>query len=181
MASSQAKQAFGVFSNRQQVEGALAELKAIGFPMSEVSVINQQAQASVHDNQDAKEQAEQASNVGAIAGGAMGGTAGLLLGMGTAALIPGMGPLALVGAAAMTLATTLTSSVIGATAGSLLGALISYGIPEEQATLYSDRIKGGEYFVMLDGMDAEVRQAAEVLTRWHIQELRIYDSAALVG
>jgi hypothetical protein len=76
----------------------------------------------------------------------------------------------------MTLATTLTSSVIAATAGSLLSALISYGIPEEQATVYSDRIGNGEYFVMLEGTQEEVCQAAGVLNRWNIKELRIFDS-----
>ncbi len=181
MALSQQKRAFGVFCHPKQVEGALAELKVDGFPMNQVSVINQQPeQKPIQDTNEATGKAQELTNVGAIAGGAIGGTAGLAVGLGTAA-IPGLGPLALAGAAAMALATTVTSSVIGATAGRLLGALMSYGIPEEQATLYSDRINSGEYFVMVDGTEEEVRQAISTLIRWNIQELRVFENEALLS
>ncbi|HBB31765.1 MAG TPA: DUF1269 domain-containing protein [Cyanobacteria bacterium UBA8803] len=183
MALSQHKRAFGVFLNYHQVTGALQELKGIGFPINQVSVINkQQEQEQIHDRKELVNKAQEITNVGAIAGGVVGGTTGLVVGMGTAAaLIPGIGPVALLGAAAVTLATTLTSSVIGATAGSLVGALISYGIPQEQATVYSDRISSGEYFVMVDGTEQEVRQAVGVLNRWNIQELRILDREGVRG
>jgi hypothetical protein len=79
--------------------------------------------------------------------------------------------------AATALATTLTSGVIGATAGGLLGSLAGYGIPEEQAAVYSDRIHHGDYFLIVEGTEAEVRQAEAILNRWNVQELRIYDAA----
>ncbi len=177
MALSQSKRAFGVFPNYHQIEGALAELKFEGFPMSQVSVINKHLDREpVQATNGTEKTARYVTNVGAIAGSSVGAIADLAVVMGTAAPIPGMNPLALAGAAAMTLATTLTSSVIAATAGSLLSALISYGIPEEQATVYSDRIGNGEYFVMLEGTQEEVCQAAGVLNRWNIKELRIFDS-----
>jgi hypothetical protein len=63
---------------------------------------------------------------------------------------------------------------MGATAGGLLGALIGYGIPEQQATVYRDRIHRGDYFVVIAGSEAEIRQAEAILQRWNVQELRIY-------
>jgi uncharacterized protein YcfJ len=169
------KRACGIFPTRDQVEGALEELRASGFAMNQVSVINKEPeQAVVMENN-----AQEGTNIGAIAGGAVGGTVGLLVGLGTAALIPGLGPIALLGAAATALATTVTSGVIGATAGGLIGGLIGYGVLKEDAVLYNERIAGGSYFLMLDGTETEMRKVATILNRWNIEELRIFDATPL--
>nr|WP_290227528.1 hypothetical protein [Trichocoleus desertorum] len=55
-----------------------------------------------------------------------------------------------------------------------MGALIGYGIPEVQAKVYHDRIHRGEYLVMVEGLEADIRQAEAVFSRWQIHELRIY-------
>ncbi|MBD2006132.1 MULTISPECIES: DUF1269 domain-containing protein [Cyanophyceae] len=170
----QQKRAFGVFLDIQNAEGAIEEMKAAGFPMNQVSTISKEPQQV---SPPPENKAQEGTNIGAIAGGAVGGTVGLAIGLGTLAAIPGVGAIALIGAAATALATTLTSGVIGATAGSLLGGLIGYGIPEEQAAIYEHRIHSGEYFVMVEGTEAEVRQAEAILSRWNVQELRIYDAA----
>lgn len=172
MALTQPMRAVGVFNNRRHAEAALEELRAVDFPMNQVSVIARNGeQTIVADNK-----AQEGTTIGAIAGGTVGGLVGLVVGLGTLAAIPGVGPVAFLGAAATALATTLTSGVLGATAGGLLGALIGYGIPEEQATVYRDRIHQGDYFVMVEGSEADVRQAEAILSRWHIQELRIYNA-----
>ena len=162
--------AVGVFSNRAQAEAALAELKASDFPMNQVSVIAKDGEPKVA----ADNKAQEGTTIGAIAGGTVGGVVGLIIGLGTLAAIPGVGPVAFLGAAATALATTLTTGVLGATAGGLLGALVGYGIPEDQAKVYHDRIHRGEYFVMVEGSEADVRQAEAVFSRWQIHELRIY-------
>jgi uncharacterized membrane protein len=161
--------AVGVFSTRAQAEAALAELKESNFPINQVSVIAKDGELPVADNK-----AQEGTTIGAIAGGTVGGVVGLIIGLGTLAAIPGVGPVAFLGAAATALATTLTTGVLGATAGGLLGALIGYGIPEDQAKVYHDRIHRGEYFVMVEGSEADIRQAEAVFSRWQIHELRIY-------
>lgn len=172
MALTQPMRAVGVFNRPNDLEAALAELRDVSFPMNQVSVIGRDAERRlVTDNK-----AQEITTAGAIAGGAVGGVVGLLIGLGTLAAIPGVGPVAFLGAAATALATTLTTGMLGATAGGLLGALIGYGIPEDQATVYRDRIHQGDYFVMVEGSEADVRQAEAVLGRWHIQELRIYNA-----
>lgn len=172
MALTKYQRAFSVFTNLLDAQNALEELKAAGYPMNQVSAI---ASNSDDIRGMATEKAHDATNAGAIAGGTIGGALGLAIGLGTAAVIPIVGPLALFGVAATALATTLTSGVMGAAVGSLIGALIDYGVPEPQARVYSDRINRGDYFVMAEGTEAEVRQAEAIMTRWNAQELRIYD------
>lgn len=172
------KRAVGVFSSRQDAEYALNELRDAGFPMNKVSIIAKDASdakiagAGVRDVDD--NQADDGAKTGAIAGGALGGITGLLVGLGALA-IPGIGPVMLAGATATAIATTLSGTAIGAAAGGLIGALIGLGIPEERARVYSDRVSRGDYLVIVDGNDDEIRRAEAILHRRGIQDWGIYD------
>jgi len=90
--------------------------------------------------------------------------------------IPGIGPIMLAGATATTIATAVSGGVIGAVAGSLIGALIGLGIPEERARVYSDRVSRGDYLVIVDGTEDEIRRAETILHRQGIQEWGIYNA-----
>ncbi|WP_414568821.1 histidine kinase [Nostoc sp. CCY 9925] len=172
------KRAVGVFSTRRDVEHALHELKNAGFDMNRVSVITRDGErddiagAEVRDRVGDK--SDEGAAVGAVSGGAVGGLTGLLVGLGTLA-IPGIGPIMLAGAAATALATTLAGAGIGAVAGSLLGALIGLGIPEERARVYDERVKRGQYLVIIDGTDAEIARAEAILRQRGIEEFGVYD------
>jgi hypothetical protein len=174
------KRAVGVFSHRRDAEQALNELRDAGFPMDRVSVVardadrhDQMAGAEVHDRvTDTK--ADEGAATGAATGGALGALTGLLVGLGAIA-IPGIGPVMLAGATATALATTLSGTAIGAVAGGLIGALIGLGIPEDRARVYSDRVSRGDYLVMVEGTDEDVRRAEAVLGRRGIQEWGVYD------
>jgi len=172
------KRAVGVFSTRRDVEHALHELKNAGFDMNRVSVITRDGErddiagAEVRDRVGDK--SDEGAAVGAVSGGAVGGLTGLLVGLGTLA-IPGIGPIMLAGAAATALATTLAGAGIGAVAGSLLGALIGLGIPEERAKVYDERVKRGQYLVIIDGTDAEIARAEAILRQRGIEEFGVYD------
>jgi hypothetical protein len=89
--------------------------------------------------------------------------------------IPGIGPVMLAGATATTIATTLSGGAIGAAAGSLVGALVGLGIPEERARVYNERVSRGEYLVIVDGTDDEIRRAEAILNHRGIQEFGVYD------
>ncbi|MEH2316108.1 general stress protein [Nostoc sp.] len=173
------KRGVGVFSNRRDAENALHELKKVGFDMNRVSVITQDgdkddiAGAEVRDRVGDK--SDEGAKVGAVTGTALGGLTGLLVGLGTLA-IPGIGPIMLAGAAATTLATTLTGAGIGAVAGSLLGALVGLGIPEERARVYDERVRRGHYLVILDGTDTEIARAQAILHQQGVEEFGIYDN-----
>lgn len=172
------RRAVGVFPDRRDAEQALHELRHSGFPMERVSVItrhNENEEIAGHQvREKVGDQAEEGATIGAISGGVLGGITGLLIGLGTLA-IPGVGPIMLAGATATALVTTLAGAGIGAAAGGLIGALIGLGIPEEKAKIYHDRVQRGEYLVIIDGTDAEIARAKEILHRWRIEEFDVYD------
>ncbi|MGH7998038.1 MAG: general stress protein [Brasilonema sp.] len=173
------KRAIGVFSNRRDAEKALYELRESGFPIDRVSVIKRDADqnddiAGAEVRESVGNKSEEGATVGAVSGGVLGGLTGLLVGLGTLA-IPGIGPIMLAGATATALATTVAGAGIGAAAGSLLGGLIGLGIPEERARVYNERVERGDYLVIIDGTDAEIARAEEILKRQGIEEFDVYD------
>ena len=182
----QNRRATGTFSSHQEAESALGELRNSGFNMDQISIIGNNindksdmagAQQGEHlnDLNDRDNKVGEGAATGAASGGAVGGLTGLLVGLGLVA-IPGVGPVMLAGAAATALATTLTGGAIGAAAGSLVGGLVGLGIPKERAKVYSDRVEQGDYLVMVDGSDQDIRQAEAIFQRYDIHEWGIYNS-----
>ena len=85
-----------------------------------------------------------------MTGGAIGGTVGLLAGIGSLA-IPGLGPFI----AAGPIMAALSGAAAGATAGGVVGALVGLGIPEYEAKAYEERVKKGGYLVAVHVEDGE--------------------------
>lgn len=173
------RRAVGVFSHRRDAEQALHELKNSGFAMDRVSIIAKNRDdrdeiAGTQVTEKVGDKSDEGAKVGGISGGAVGGLTGLLIGLGTLA-IPGIGPIMLAGGLATTLATTLAGAGIGAVAGSLIGGLIGLGIPEERARAYHQRVEEGAYLVIIDGTDAELSRAREILHRRGIEDFEVYD------
>ena len=191
MALGQHKRAVGTFSTHHEAETALRELRDSGFSMAQVSVVgrdidrhdtmagadasNRITEGTKHTARDTE--ADEGAKTGALAGGTLGGLTGLLVGLGAIA-IPGVGPIMLGGAAATALATTLAGGAIGAATGGLVGGLVGLGIPEDRARVYNDRVARGEYMVMVEGSDDDIRRAEAILSHRGIQEWGIYNSPA---
>jgi hypothetical protein len=184
----QQRRAVGIFPSYQATEIALSELKENGFLMNQVSVVGRDVNPYTEvtgayksnrlvdtGNLDSNEkEVPQTAAKGSVAGGAVGGLTGLLIGLGIVA-IPGVGPIMLAGAAATAIATTLSGTVIGAAAGSLAGGLVGLGIPADRAKIYSDRVSDGDYLVMVEGSEADIALARSILTRHGIQEWYVFD------
>ena len=94
--------------------------------------------------------------VGVGAGGALGGTLGLLAGIGALA-IPGFGPFI----AAGPILAALSGAAAGAALGGITGALIGMGIPEMEARQYEGKIKSGSILISVHVEDAEARADAK--------------------
>ncbi len=196
----QNKRAVGVFSSRQEVENALNDLRDNGFDMNNVSVIAKDAEDlnqrykigetrvekptetshetrhdTTHETRHDRNRVEEGAKTGLEAGGAVGGLTGLLVGLGTLA-IPGVGPIMLAGAAATALVTTLAGGVIGAAVGGLIGGLVGLGIPEHRAKVYNDYVVGGDYLVIIDGIEAEVLRAERILQNKGMREWEVYNA-----
>lgn len=189
MAVTHNKRAVGVFPSHQAAENALHQLQTDGFAMNQVSVVAQDADkldrsdrigdTNVRDLAE-ETQADEGAKTGATAGGVVGGLTGLLVGLGTLA-IPGVGPIMLAGATATALATTAAGSAIGAATGGLVGGLIGLGLPEDRAQDYHDRVVRGEYLVIIDGTDADILRAGEILKHCGVQQWEVYAAPAIVG
>jgi hypothetical protein len=151
--------------------------------MEQVSVAAKDAErgeqlAGADMSADVGNKADEGAAAGAVTGTALGGLTGLLVGLGILA-IPGIGPVMLAGATATAIATTLSGTAIGAAAGSLVGALVGLGIPEEEARVYNSRLSQGEYLVIVDGTDEDIRRAGAILSNLGIQQWRIYDAPSV--
>lgn len=170
------KRAAGLYYSRDEAEAAVRALKDAGYDMDQVSVIAKDADniAGTETTEEIGNKADEGAATGALTGGALGGITGLLVGLGTLA-IPGIGPILLAGAEATAIATTLAGAGIGAAAGGLIGALIGLGIPEEKAKIYSDRVGGGSFLVMVTGTGVEIDRAATIMRQHGVEEFDIYD------
>src|SRR4051812_39479466 len=82
---------FGVYPRVQRAQGAVDELVASGFSNADVSVLMADNQGSKDFAHHKDTKAPEGTTTGVAAGGAIGGTLGLLAGIGTLA-IPGVGP-----------------------------------------------------------------------------------------
>jgi hypothetical protein len=175
------RRAFGVFSNRQEAEEALNELKGSGFPMDNISIIardvDQGAQlggAEMSDRIGNKDVAASTGIVGEVAAASTLGS--VLVGLSSLA-IPGVGPIIAAGTVATALVATVASTGVEAAAISgLVRALTDLGIPEEQARTYSDRLHQGNYLVILDATDDEIRRAEAIFSNRGIQDWGVYNS-----
>ena len=89
----------------------------------------------------------------------MGGTLGLLAGLGALA-IPGVGPLI----AAGPIMGALAGLGVGGAVGGLVGALVGMGIPEYEAKRYEGRVKDGGILVSVHCESSEeISRAKDVL------------------
>lgn len=179
MAITEFRHAVGIFPSRQEAEHALRELRDAGFNMDKVSVVARDAgrddrMGGAEVSKSPGEQAAGGAAAGASAGAVTGGIMGLIGGLGVLA-IPGVGPIAEVG---VVLANTLLGSGLGAAGGGLVGALIGWGIPEERAQYYGDRVEQGDYVVLVEGTENEIRSAEAVLNRRGIRDWEVYGPPA---
>lgn len=179
------RHAVGVIPTRQQTETAIRALQAANFPMEQVSVVAKDTNgddrlAGVDLRAETGNQADRGAKAGAVTGGIGGAVLGAIevLGVSTTALalLPGAGQVLLFGTvAANALATAVAGGAVGAVGGGLLGGLVGWGVPEHRAKIYSDRVSQGEYLLMIEGSEAQVRAAEAVLNPQGIHEWGIYE------
>lgn len=134
----------GVFETRAAAERAVADLKAAGYRDDQIGMVAKDASGKTVRTDGAGEtNAEEGAAIGAVAGAA----GGALVGAGiVAGVIPVIGPVLAIG----TLGTILINAAGGAAAASIVGALVGWGIPEEDAKYYESEVQAGRYLVTVD-------------------------------
>ncbi len=143
-----------LFDDYTQAQRAVAALEQAGFASSEISLVSR------YRNDGSLADDASGAATGATVGGLAGGGAGLLAALGVIA-IPGIGPLV----AAGVLATTLAGAAGGTIAGGLIGALVDYGMSEDDAHVYSEAVRRGGSLVSVRADDARAAKAEQILNQ----------------
>ena len=147
--SSQAskKTTIGVFDSRVAAERAVADLKAAGYRDDQISLVAKNADGkTTRADGSGETHAGEGAAIGLATGAGAMTLGSLAMSFG---IIPVIGPILAVGP----LAAALISGVAGAAAGGLAGALIGWGIPEEDAKYYEGEVYAGKYLVTVDTTD----------------------------
>jgi len=160
----------GVFEHVEQAERAINDLKVAGFTPDAISVVTKDRKVEV---EGVGNEAAQGALVGSLGGGTLGAVLGWLLAGGTA-LIPGVGPIV----AAGVFGATVGGALIGGTLGGIAGALAGAGVPEDEATEYTEFVKAGRTLVTVNAANGQLLEAAmDVFERNGATTTRYYDQS----
>jgi hypothetical protein len=129
---------FGIYQNEKQAERTVDDLMAAGFSNDDISVLLPDNKGTKDFAHDKSTKAPEGTAAGVTTGGVIGGTIGLLAGIGVLA-IPGVGPFI----AAGPIMAALAGLGAGGAVGGIIGALVGMGIPEYEAKRYEGHIKAG--------------------------------------
>jgi hypothetical protein len=153
------KAVFGIYPNTAVAESAVDSLVTSGFSNDDVSVLMSDVEGKKDFAHEKATKAPEGTAVGVTTGGVVGGTLGLLAGIGALA-IPGVGPLI----AAGPIMGALAGFGVGGAVGGLVGALVGMGIPEYEAKRYEGRVKNGGVLLSVHcNTSAEINRAKDVL------------------
>jgi hypothetical protein len=150
---------FGIYKSSSQAEAAVDALVAAGFRNDDISVLMPDADSSKEFAHEKNTKAPEGTTTGVISGGAIGGTLGLLAGIGSLA-IPGLGPFI----AAGPIMGALAGLGAGGAVGGLVGALVGMGIPEFEAKRYEGHVKNGGILLSVHADNSDwVSRAKDIL------------------
>lgn len=130
------------FYDAESARNAINDLREAGFKGEDISLISPDNAAEGRTSDTEREGVVG----GLVVGGLFGGLAGWLMGLGALA-VPGVGPF--IGAGV--LAATLGGAVVGAGVGAITVALISMGLPEQEARYYEGEARKGRTLVAVSG------------------------------
>lgn len=165
---------FGIINNEDDAQRTISHLESAGFSTEDISIIFPEKlkamRTSTKDLGAAKKstrglglekhtKAPEGASTAAAAGGLVGGSLGLLAGIG-AISIPGLGAFI----AAGPLMAALSGSAIGGSLGLFMGALVGMGIPEYEAKHYQDSLNAGNYLISVHTENNdELNKATKIL------------------
>jgi len=158
---------FAIFRDRTHAEAGVESLIAAGFREADVSVLLAENVGTKDFAHEKHTKAPEGATAGAGAGAVIGGTLGLLAGIGVLSL-PGLGIFIAAGPIMGALAGVGSVGV----AGGIVGAVIGLGIPEFEAKRYAGLIKEGRTLLSVHCDNADwVTRAKQVLKSAGAQDI----------
>ena len=162
----------GVFSNPQQADRAISELRRAGFNDNEIGIAMRHVEGGAvipsteggtcadSSEVDTAEH-DTYAGTGALAGSLAGLGLGALAGVGVlSGVIPVIGP-AIAGG---TLGVILSNAAAGAGIAGLVGALVGAGVPEHEAQYYQSEFEAGRVIITVNSGD-RTDEAMAILRR----------------
>lgn len=149
----------GVFPKHEDADTALFHLKDTGIESEEISIIAREDKVKEYRSRESGGEA-------VVAGGLLGGIAGLLIAA-TPVVLPGVGIL-IAGPL-----TVLTGLAMGAVTGGLLGALVDVGISESQARRFEKYIKEGGILLAVPVSEKTEAKARGILKEHNAEEITV--------
>ena len=169
------KTVIGIVESQAQAESIVDALQAAGFSGTDISALFPDKRGSNDFAHEKNTKAPEGAVAGIAGGGVIGGTVGLLAGIGALA-IPGLGPFI----AAGPLMAALSGAAAGAAVGGVAGALIGLGIPEIEAKRYEGKVRGGNILLAVHVESSEMqKRAEEILKRSGAQDVTSTSEASV--
>lgn len=150
----------GFVSDHAQAEKIVGLLQGSGFSNEDISALLPDRKGTRDFAHEQNTKAPEGAIAGVGAGSVVGGTIGLLAGLGALA-IPGVGPFI----AAGPIMAALSGAAAGAAVGGITGALIGMGIPEVEARQYEGKIRSGNILLSVHVDDGEARSRAKEILK----------------
>ncbi len=149
-----------VYDTVKQMADTVRQLQEAGIDRRQISIL-------AHDLSDEDKLhgyvvADHPSRREAAAGAWMGGIFGMALGA-AFVWVPGFGPLFAAGPIAATLIGALEGAAAGAAGMGLIGALVGWGVSEEETHVYADMVRSGKKLVIVHGNEDVVQRAYSLL------------------
>ena len=151
-----------LFENTRDADKSIEDLKVLGLNKDAIGIMAQQK--ALESSTTKKEDVGTRASDGAKGGGAVGGIAGLLVGIG-ALVIPGLGPIIAAGTFGSIVGATAVGAGVGAAAGGAVGALTGMGLSKEDAHFYAEGVKRGGILVTAKAEDTQVQQVTDLFRR----------------
>lgn len=162
------KRVIGIFNTTQEALDAVRYVQGMQLHDTNVSILSLDG-INRKEGDTGKDVGRDPIREGAGAGGLIGAIAGLTLGASLVA-IPGIGPLLAAG--------PITAVLTGAAIGTVSGALIDWGIPEEQSQYYEYAIREGKILVGAETDELfidPVMQSFKQYGAFHTQTHELYE------
>jgi hypothetical protein len=166
---------FGIYHSPNATERAVDHLLGAGFSHSDISVLLPDDDSIRSWTHEKGTKAPEGATTGVAAGGVIGGTLGLLAGVGALA-IPGVGPLI----AAGPIMAALAGLGVGGAFGGIAGALVGMGIPEYEAKRLVGEVRDGGILLSVHcDTPQEIAAANDALSATGAQDISSAKEVAL--
>jgi hypothetical protein len=150
------RSALCLVDTEDQADAVVGKLRSAGFSDNDISVLFPDKGSTRDFAHKKATKMPEGATLGASTGSVVGGTIGLLAGIGALA-IPGLGPFI----AAGPIMAALSGGAIGAGVGGLTGALVGLGIPEYEAKRYEGKVKEGGILISVHSENSDETNRAK--------------------